>query len=100
MNGPNGDREMYILFVPRRTIECDEMLTEADMFFETNISQIHMDLVPLDDDLLSLELADNFLHHMLQDDDTYKVYAQCSIHRLESVYGKIPYKFGLGSTAQ
>ena len=36
---------------------------------------------------------------MLQDDDTYKYYAQVSIHRLESVYGRIPHKFGLGSTA-
>lgn len=99
MNGPNGDREMFILFVPRRTIECDEMLTEHKMFNEANISQINMDLVPLDDDLLSLEQPDNFLHHMLQDDDTYKVYAQCSIHRLESVYGKIHHKFGIGATA-
>ena len=65
MNGPTGDRELYILFVPRRTIECDEMLTEHNMFSESSISQINMDLVPLDEDLLSLEQPENFLHHML-----------------------------------
>lgn len=33
-----------------------------------------MDLVPLEEDILSLELADNFAHYMLEDDDSYKVY--------------------------
>ena len=59
-----------------------------------------MDLVPLEEDMLSLELPNNFKHHMLQDDDTYKVYVQYSIHRLESIYGKIEHKFALGKTAK
>jgi hypothetical protein len=33
-----------------------------------------MDLIPLEEDLLSLELTDNFAHYMLGDDDSYKVY--------------------------
>ena len=33
-----------------------------------------MDLIPLDDDLLSLEMNDQFSHYMLGDDDNYKVY--------------------------
>jgi len=59
-----------------------------------------MDLIPLEDYLLSLELPNNFAHHMLQDDDTYKVYVQYSIHRLEAVYGKIEHKFALGKTSK
>jgi hypothetical protein len=88
------------LFVPRRTIECDELLYANNLFQEDRISQINMDLIPLEDDLLSLELPDNFAHHMLQDDDTYKVYVQYSINRLEAVYGKIENKFGLGKTSK
>lgn len=59
-----------------------------------------MDLIPLEDDLLSLELDDNFAHHLLQDDDTYKVYVQYSLHRLEAVYGRIEHKFGLGKVSK
>jgi hypothetical protein len=58
-----------------------------------------MDLVPLEEDLLSLELADNFAHYMLGDDDSYKVYVQSSINRLESVFGPIKYKFAKGDDA-
>jgi hypothetical protein len=56
-----------------------------------------MDLIPLSDDLLSLELNDNFSHYMLQDDDSYKVYIKDSIARIESVFGQIKYKFAKGS---
>ena len=59
-----------------------------------------MDLIPLEDDMLSMELPNNFAHHMLQDDDTYKVYVQYSLHRLESVYGRIEHKFGLGKISK
>jgi hypothetical protein len=96
----SDDKDIYILFVPRRTIECDELLNENKLFQEDRISQINMDLVPLEDDMLSLELPNNFAHHMMQDDDTYKVYVQYSINRLEAVYGKIENKFGLGKISK
>lgn len=58
-----------------------------------------MDLIPLDDDMLSLELNNNFAHYILQDDDSYKVYIKDSIARIESVFGQIKYKFAKGSDA-
>ena len=59
-----------------------------------------MDLVPLEDDMLSLELPMNFAHHLLQDDDNYKINVQYSLHRLEAVYGRVEHKFGLGKVAK
>ena len=56
-----------------------------------------MDLIPLEDDLLSLELNGNFAHYMLQDDDAYKVYVKDSINRIEAVFGSIKYKFAKGT---
>ncbi len=58
-----------------------------------------MDLIPLEEDLLSLELADNFAHYVLGDDDSYKVYVQSSINRIESVFGQIKYKYAKGDDA-
>jgi hypothetical protein len=58
-----------------------------------------MDLIPLEEDLLSLEMAGNFGHYMLGDDDNYKVYVQSSINRLETVFGQIKYKFAKGDDA-
>jgi len=58
-----------------------------------------MDLVPLEDDLLSLELPNSFAHYCLGDDDSYKIYIQNSINRLESVFGAIKYKYAKGDDA-
>jgi hypothetical protein len=32
------EKEVSVLFVPRRTIECDERLTKAELFSEDRIS--------------------------------------------------------------
>ena len=53
----------------------------------------------LEDDLLSLELPHDFRHFLLADDDTYQVYVQNSINRLETIYGKIKYKYAKGNIA-
>ena len=58
-----------------------------------------MDLIPLEDDLLSLELQDNFAHYLLEDDDSYKVYIQNSLNRIETVFGHIKYKYAKGYAA-
>jgi vacuolar protein sorting-associated protein 33A len=89
--------DAHILFIPSRTIECDELLHENQLLFEDRISHFSLDLLMLDEDLLSLELPNNFMHYMLQDDDSYKVYAQKSIIRLETVFGQIKHKFAKGN---
>ena len=33
-----GDRDIHILFLPRRTLECDELLMNAKIFLEDQIS--------------------------------------------------------------
>lgn len=95
--------------MPRRTIECDEILVDEKHRIEElighswnindRIQQFALDFVLLENDLLSLELPDDFRHFMLADDDTYQVYVQNSINRLESIYGRIKYKYAKGNIA-
>ena len=97
------------MFVPRRTIECDEVLVDQKHRIEERIGhpwnindriqQFALDFVLLEEDLMSLELPDDFRHFMLADDDTYQVYVQNSINRLETIYGKIKYKYAKGNIA-
>ncbi len=86
----------YMFFVPRRTIECDELLQNEDLLLDERIKVFNVDLIMLEEDVLSLELNNNFAHYCMQDDDTYKVYVESSINRLETVFGSIKYKIGKG----
>lgn len=46
---------------------------------------------------MSMELPRSFANHLLDDDDNYKTYVQQSMLRLETIFGKIKYKFGKGA---
>ena len=37
---------------------------------------------------------------MLQDDDTYKVFVEKSLNRIEAMFGKIEHKIGLGDISK
>jgi vacuolar protein sorting-associated protein 33A len=89
----------YILFIPRRTIECDELLEQNGLLNEERIAHVSLDLLLLDEDLLSMELPRSFANHLLDDEDSYKIYVQSSLQRIETVYGKIKYKFAKGAVA-
>jgi len=63
------------------------------------VSSLQLDLFLLEEDLLSNELPDNFLHYMLGDDDAYKVTVMDSIKRIEMLSGPIKHKFVKGITS-
>lgn len=69
----------YIVFLPRRTIECDELLEMNGLLIEDRIHHFALDLLQLDEDLLSMELPRSFANLLLDDDDTQKIYVQSSL---------------------
>jgi len=87
--------------MPRRTIECDEMLEQARQkglkLNPERIYKVSLDLILLEDDLLSLEMPDSFKSLLLGDDDTYKIYVRNSLMRIEKVMGKIKFKYSKGT---
>ncbi|KNC75931.1 hypothetical protein SARC_11555, partial [Sphaeroforma arctica JP610] len=65
-----------------------------------NIYELPMDLVPLDSDLLSMELPNAFSDVELHGDDTPLYYAARSLVKLQEVYGVIPTICGKGKSAK
>ena len=86
------------MFIPRRTIECDELLEENGLLND-KVNVFALDLIYFEDDLLSMEIPNSFANHLLDDDDTYKILVKKSIFRVETVFGKIKYKFAKGSVS-
>ena len=92
--------DFSFIFVPRRTFQCDQLLEDEGLFDENRVTSFKMFMIPLEDDIFSLELPNNFAHHLMGDDDEYLVYVQESINRLQMVYGPIKYKWGLGNISK
>lgn len=83
------------MFVPRRTTECDELLTNSSY----KVHALPLELALTDTTTLTLECARSFANFLLDDCDDYKVSVVKSILQLEAVFGQIKYKFAKGDQA-
>jgi hypothetical protein len=75
------------------------MLEQAKLLNSERIYRISVDLILIEDDLLSLEMPDSFKALLLGDDDTFKIYVRDSLQRIEKVTGKIKFKYSKGQVS-
>ena len=53
-------KNYHIVFIPRTTMICERMLEELGVYNDVNITHLQMDLLVLDDDVLSLEIENSY----------------------------------------
>ena len=94
-------KEYFIYFVPRKTILCDRVLAETGVLGDvnTNMHEFRLDLIPLDQDLLSLELPSPYRDLYLMQDPSCLYYVARSLIKLQAVFGIIPRILGKGDHA-
>ncbi|XP_016307390.1 vacuolar protein sorting-associated protein 33A [Sinocyclocheilus anshuiensis] len=94
-------REFHILFVPRRSLLCEQRLKEKGVLNSfTNIDEYILDLIPYDGDLLSMESESSFRECYLENDQTSLYNAAKGLMTLQALYGTIPQIFGKGECAR
>ncbi|CAG8535444.1 3238_t:CDS:10, partial [Ambispora leptoticha] len=95
----NGDQQKYeynLFFVPRRTKICERVLEEAGI----TLGEYHLDLIPFEDDLLSMELENTYKELYLDGDYTAIYYAARALMRLQTLFGLFPRIIGKGDCAK
>uniref|UniRef100_A0A671L0A8 Vacuolar protein sorting-associated protein 33A n=1 Tax=Sinocyclocheilus anshuiensis TaxID=1608454 RepID=A0A671L0A8_9TELE len=94
-------RDVHILFVPRRSLLCEQRLKEKGVLNSfTNIDEYILDLIPYDGDLLSMESESSFRECYLENDQTSLYHAAKGLMNLQALYGTIPQIFGKGECAR
>ncbi|MCJ8746718.1 hypothetical protein PDJAM_G00145090 [Pangasius djambal] len=94
-------REFHILFVPRRSLLCEQRLKEQGVLNSfTNIDEYILDLIPYDGDLLSMESESAFRECYLENDQTSLYHTAKGLMTLQALYGTIPQIFGKGECAR
>ncbi|CAG8454859.1 10426_t:CDS:10, partial [Paraglomus occultum] len=83
--------EYHLYFVPRRTMICQRVLEEKEY---------HLDLIPFEDDVLSLELDNSFKELYLDGDYTAIYYAARALMELQKEFGLFPRIIGKGDCAK
>ena len=90
-----------VFFVPHITVVGEKILADSGILSSCDIGELHLDLVPLDDDLLSSEIE-----NLLMENSVDGITSGChftvarSIMKLQRQYGIIQNVKGIGKAAQ
>ncbi|XP_061842197.1 vacuolar protein sorting-associated protein 33A isoform X2 [Nerophis lumbriciformis] len=97
----HSTRDFHILFVPRRSLLCEQRLKEQGVLGSfINIDEYILDLIPYDGDLLSMEYESAFRECYLENDQTSLYHTAKGLMTLQALYGTIPQIYGKGECAR
>ncbi|KAH7329271.1 Sec1-like protein [Stachybotrys elegans] len=94
------DHEFHIFWVPRRTLVSDQLLEEAGILGDVNISELPLGFFPLEKDVLSLELDDSFRDLYLSKDVTPNFLLARALMEIQQNHGLFPKIIGKGDNAK
>ncbi|KAI9684094.1 MAG: hypothetical protein M1829_003364 [Trizodia sp. TS-e1964] len=95
-----ADHEFSLFCIPRRTLVTNKILESEGILGDVNISEFPLYFLPLEKDLLSLELSDSFSDLYLKKDPTATFLAARALMLIQQRHGLFPRIIGKGNNAQ
>ena len=92
--------EFSIFGVPRRTLVSEKILEEAGVLGDTSIAELPLYFLPLEKDILSLELEDSFADLYLRKDPTPTYLLARALMLIQQKHGLFPRITGKGDNAK
>lgn len=86
--------------MPRRTLVSDQLLEEAGVLGDANVSELPLSFFPLENDVLSLELNDSFRDLYLSKDVTPNFLLAKALMEIQQNHGLFPRIIGKGDNAK
>ncbi|MGH0128222.1 UNVERIFIED_CONTAM: hypothetical protein FKN15_044934 [Acipenser sinensis] len=93
-------RRYKIIFSPQKFYACETILEEQGIYGDVSCDKWEFYLLPLDDDIISLELPEFFRDYFLEGDQRWVSTAGKALHLLHSVYGPFSKVYGIGRCAK
>ncbi|KAK3510157.1 hypothetical protein QTP70_026749 [Hemibagrus guttatus] len=93
-------RRYKIIFTPQKFYACDTVLEEQGVYGDVTSDEWAFYLLPLDDDIISLELPEFFRDYFLEGDQRWVTSAGSALHLLHSLYGPFSKVYGIGRCAK
>ncbi|XP_056134403.1 vacuolar protein sorting-associated protein 33B isoform X2 [Lampris incognitus] len=89
-------RRYKIIFTPQKFFACETVLEEQGIFGDVTTDEWAFYLLPLDEDIISLELPEFFRDNFLEGDQRWVRTAGSALHLLHSLYGPFSKVYGIG----
>ncbi|KZF26012.1 Sec1-like protein [Xylona heveae TC161] len=94
------DHDFHIFLLPRRTLVCNQVLEDAGVLGDVSTAEFPLYFIPLETDLLSLELPDSFGDLYLRGDPTCIFMAARSLMLIQQQHGLFPRILGKGDNSR
>ncbi|XP_028399214.1 vacuolar protein sorting-associated protein 33B-like isoform X2 [Dendronephthya gigantea] len=93
-------RKYKIIFVPKKFYVCEMILEQEGVYGDVILEELTVDFIPMDSDLLSMEIPDMFRNYFLDGDQHWLGTISNAIMTLQTIFGTIPNVFGIGNFAK
>eukprot|EP00854_Cymbomonas_tetramitiformis_P026746 gene26746-32861_t len=97
--GTRAPHEHSVFFVPRRTIICEKVLEEEGVYGDITLGEFNLELIPFEEDVLSLELETSFRDVLVEGDRSSLYYVARSLQTLQGMFGAFPHVKAKGTQA-
>ncbi|KAI1618505.1 lysine-specific histone demethylase 1 [Exophiala viscosa] len=94
------EHEISIIWVPRRTLVSNKILEDEGVLGDVNISELPLYFLPLEDDMLSMELDGAFSDLYLTHDPSPLYLASKALMLIQQRHGLFPRILGKGDNAR
>ena len=89
-----------VFFAPHKTLICEQVLEDEGVLEYVDLGEYHMNLIPLEADVVSLELEDSFCECKIHGDMSSMQAVTQSILKLQHFFGVIPNVKSIGPLAR
>ncbi|CAM4638222.1 unnamed protein product [Caretta caretta] len=93
-------RKYKIIFSPQKFYTCELVLEEEGIYGDVTCDEWAFYLLPLDDDLLSMELPEFFRDYFLEGDQRWISTVARALQLLNSLFGPFTHTYGIGRCAK
>lgn len=97
---PGQEFEYSVFLTPRRTLVCEKIFEDEGILGEITIREFPLYFIPLEPDLLSLELESSFEELYLRKDHTSIFYSARALMSIQRRHGLFPRIIGKGDRAR
>ncbi|OAP63522.1 hypothetical protein AYL99_02749 [Fonsecaea erecta] len=94
------EHEISVCWVPRRTLVSNRILEDEGILGDVNVSELPIYFLPLEDDMLSLELDESFNDLYLRHDPSPLFLASKALMQIQQRHGLFPRILGKGDNAR
>ncbi|XP_061886515.1 vacuolar protein sorting-associated protein 33B [Entelurus aequoreus] len=93
-------RRYKVIFTPQKFYACETVFEEQGVYGDVTMDEWAFYLLPLDNDVISLELPEFFQDNFVAGDQRWVRTAGSALHLLHSIYGPLSKVYGIGKCSK